>query len=80
MWKSGGILLGSIVVLTILSAPALAKSSDAQKDDDKSAAAACSAYEKAPDGSWTPVPCQEIGPGGRKHQGSKPPSDDDVKH
>ncbi len=73
MRKSGGILLGSIVV-AVLSAPVLAKS---EKADDKSAAAACTAYEQAPDGSWTPVPCREIGSGGRKHQGSKAPSGDD---
>ncbi len=75
MRKSGGILLGSIVVLAVMSAPVLAKS---QKADDKSAAAACTAYEQAPDGSWTPVPCREIGSGSRKHQESKPPSDDDA--
>lgn len=75
MRKSGGILLGSIVALALVSAPVLAKS---QKADDKSPAAACTAYEKAADGSWTPVPCQEIGSGGRKHQEAKPASDDDV--
>lgn len=75
MRKSAGILLGSIVALALASAPALAKS---EKADDKSAAGACSAYEKAPDGSWTPVPCREIGSGGRKHQESRrPPGDDD---
>ncbi|MDO8398613.1 MAG: hypothetical protein Q7T45_12415 [Bradyrhizobium sp.] len=75
MRKSGGILLGSTVALALMSAPVLAKS---QKADDKSAAATCTAYEKAADGSWTPVPCQEIGSGGRKHQESKHPSDDDA--
>lgn len=74
MWKSRGILFGSIAVLAVVSAPVLAKS---QKADDKSSTPACSAYEKAPDGSWTPVPCQEIGSGGRKHQEPKPSSDDD---
>ena len=75
MRKSGGILLGSIAVLAILSAPVPAKS---QKADDKSAAAACTAYEQAPDGSWTPVPCREIGSGGRKHPVTRPPSGDDA--
>ena len=75
MRKSGRMLVGSIVVLAAMSAPVLAES---QKADDKSAAAACTAYEQAPDGSWTPVPCREIGSGSRKHQGSKAPSGDDA--
>ena len=77
MRKSAGILLGSIAVLSVLSAPVLAKSSGAQKPDDKSAASACSAYEQAPDGSWTPLQCREIGSGGRSHQETTPTSDDD---
>lgn len=74
MRKSDRILLGSIVALALTSAPVLAKS---EKADDKSAAGACSAYEKAPDGSWTSVPCREIGSGGRKHQESRQPRSDD---
>lgn len=77
MRKSGGLLFGSIAVLAVVSTPVLAKS---QKADDKSSAPACSAYERAADGSWTPVPCQEIGSGGRKHQEPKPSSDDDANH
>jgi len=45
----------------VLAAPALAKNSDAQKGDDKSAASTCSAYQQAPDGSWEPLPCKETG-------------------
>lgn len=78
MRKSAGVLLGSIAVLSFLSAPVLAKSSGAQKADDKSAASACSAYEQAPDGSWTPLQCREIGSGGRTHRETKSPSDDDA--
>ncbi|MES2197216.1 MAG: hypothetical protein V4517_22590 [Pseudomonadota bacterium] len=79
MLTSGRILFGSIVVLTMLSVPVLAKSSGA-KADDKTDAPACSAYEKALDGSWTPAPCQEIGSAGRKHRESRPASDDDASH
>jgi hypothetical protein len=78
MLKSGGILLGSIAALAVLSAPVLAKSAGSQKADDKSTASPCSAYEQAPDGSWTPRPCGEIGSGGRTHQESKPPSGDEA--
>lgn len=75
MRKSAGILFASIVALALVSAPVLAKS---QKGDDNSAATACTAYEQAPDGSWTPVPCRAIGSGGRKPQETKPSRGDDA--
>ena len=58
------IFTGSIAALAALTAPALAKNSNTQKIDDPSAASAsssCHAYQQAPDGSWTALPCQELG-------------------
>ena len=58
------IFTGSIAALAVLTAPALAKNSNTQKIDDLSAASAsssCHAYQQAPDGSWTALPCQELG-------------------
>jgi hypothetical protein len=58
------IFTGSIAALAVLTAPALAKNSNAQKTDDASTSAtssACHAYQQAPDGSWNPVACQEVG-------------------
>jgi hypothetical protein len=58
------IFTGSIAALAVLTAPALAKNSNTQKIDDTSAAPAsstCHAYQQAPDGSWNPMPCQELG-------------------
>jgi hypothetical protein len=55
-------LLGSIVAVGLLTAPVLAKSSDAQQTDDKSASSPCRSYEQKPDGSWAQLPCQELGP------------------
>ena len=77
MRKSVAILPGAIAVMAVLSAPVLAKSSGAQKSDDKRTASPCSAYEQAPDGSWMPLPCQEIDSGGQSHQRSTPRSGDD---
>ena len=34
----------------------------AQKIEDKPAAQGCHAYQKAADGSWVELPCQEVGP------------------
>jgi hypothetical protein len=62
------IFVGSIAALAATAVPALAKNSNspananAQKIEDKPVAAGCHAYQQAPDGSWTPLPCQEAGP------------------
>ncbi|WP_213774611.1 hypothetical protein [Bradyrhizobium sp. dw_78] len=72
------IFVGSVAALAALAAPALAKNSDAQKSDDTSASPACHAYQPAADGSWTQVPCQEVGAGSptpRKSAASTPEED-----
>ena len=63
------IFVGSIAALTVATAPLLAKNSNssasnanAQQVEDKPASTGCHAYQQAPDGSWTPLPCQEAGP------------------
>jgi hypothetical protein len=58
------IFTGSIAALAVLTAPALAKNSNTQKTEENSASTAsspCHAYQQAPDGSWNPVSCQEVG-------------------
>jgi hypothetical protein len=57
------IFVGSIATLAAMTAPALAKHSNAQKTDDKSTSSSCHAYQQAADGSWTELPCQELGSG-----------------
>jgi hypothetical protein len=57
------IFIGSIAALAATTAPALAKNSTAQKTDDKSTSSSCHAYQQAADGSWTELPCQELGSG-----------------
>jgi hypothetical protein len=60
------IFAGSVVALAVLASPALAKSSDTkatdvQPTDTTAASPPCYSYEPKPDGSWTQLPCQEIG-------------------
>ncbi|GLR90450.1 hypothetical protein [Bradyrhizobium iriomotense] len=63
-----GVLAGA------LTAPALARNSNSQQTDEKSAASTCSAYQQAPDGSWTQLPCKETGERGSQVQTQhKPP-------
>jgi hypothetical protein len=60
------IFAGSVAALAVLATPALAKSSnsrasDIQPGDTTSASPPCYSYEPKPDGSWTQLPCQEVG-------------------
>jgi hypothetical protein len=65
------IFVGSIAALAVPAAPVLAKDSHAQKTNDPSASSTssssspCHAYQQAPDGSWTQLPCEEVGSGGQ---------------
>lgn len=53
--------LTGAVVLAVLAAPALAKNATTQKADEPATSSTCSAYQQAPDGSWTQLPCKENG-------------------
>jgi hypothetical protein len=55
------IFVGSMAALALLTAPALAKNSNVQKTDDSPTSPSCHAYQQAADGSWTQLPCQEMG-------------------
>lgn len=63
---TGVIFAGSVTALAVLATPALAKNfdsktSDVQQSDTSPASAPCYSYEPKPDGSWTQLPCQEVG-------------------
>jgi hypothetical protein len=55
------IFVGSMAALASLTAPALAKHSDAPKTSDQSTSSPCSARQPMPGGTWTQLPCQELG-------------------
>ncbi len=60
------IFAGAVAALAVLATPALAKNSsskasDIQQSDSASASAPCYSYEPKPDGTWTQLPCQEVG-------------------
>lgn len=60
------VFASALAASAALTAPALAKNSDAQKGEDKAASSSsCSAYQQAPDGSWEQLPCKEAGEHGQ---------------
>jgi hypothetical protein len=76
MRRGTATILGSLAILAVLETAVLAKSPGAQKGDDKPSSSSCSAYEQQPDGTWTALPCREIGSGGQGHQRSTTRSGD----
>ena len=59
------ILVGSAAALLTMAAPTLARNSNTHSPPPKTAEAPastnCHAYQQAADGSWTQLPCQEMG-------------------
>jgi hypothetical protein len=59
------IFLGSAAALLTLAAPTLARNASTNappaKATEAPASASCHAYQQAADGSWTQLPCQEMG-------------------
>lgn len=53
--------LGLMAALLTLAAPTLARNSNQHKTSEAPAASPCNAYQQAADGSWTQLPCQELG-------------------
>jgi hypothetical protein len=56
------IFVGSLAAFVAVTAPAQAKNVQTQKTtDEQVSSSSCHAYQQAPDGSWTALPCQEHG-------------------
>jgi len=55
-------IIGSFIALAILTAPVLARNSNAQQPtDEKSAPSQCHSLQRAADGAWVEIPCEEVG-------------------
>jgi hypothetical protein len=61
MRKGIAIALATFAALAVAT-PALARNAQAQKAEERPASSSCHSYVQNPDGSWTPIPCQEVGP------------------
>src|SRR5262245_27007177 len=64
MRKGFAIVFASVTATALVTAPVLAaaKNSGDQKAEEKQDSSSCHSYVQNPDGSWTPIPCQEVGP------------------
>lgn len=74
------LFIASMAGLLTLAAPTLARNDDSQKSGERPAASSCHAYQKAADGSWTELPCQETGSTGQTQHKPAPKGADDETH
>jgi hypothetical protein len=78
--RIASLIFSGFTVLVALTAPAVAKNSQPQKTDEQPASRSCQAYQQAADGSWAPLPCQELGAGGQpQHKSAARKTDDDTR-
>ena len=77
------VFAGSLAAIAALATPALGKSAERQKADDKSTTATstgCQAYQQAPDGTWNQLPCGEAGANGStQHRAATKSADGDER-
>ena len=53
--------LGLVAALLTLAVPTLARNPNTAKTSEAPSSASCHAYQQEPDGTWTQLPCQEMG-------------------
>ncbi|MCP1833484.1 hypothetical protein J2R76_001819 [Bradyrhizobium sp. USDA 4532] len=76
------VFAGSLAAIAAIATPALGKSTERQKADDKSTttttSSGCQAYQQAADGTWNQLPCGEAGSNGAtQHRPAAKGADDD---
>jgi len=59
--RKAGVFLISLAALALMSAPVLAKNSNAPPAEEKSTPSPCHSAQQGPDGSWIERPCEEVG-------------------
>ncbi len=75
------VVAASLAAVAAIGAPVLAKSSDRQKADEKTATSVgCQAYQQAADGTWTQLPCGEAGSSGATQHRSATKGADEDEH
>jgi hypothetical protein len=82
MRKGFTIVFASVAATALATAPAMSatKNSGDQKAEEKQDSSSCHSYVQNPDGSWTPIPCQEVGAPTHTQHKSSGRDEDDPRH
>jgi len=55
------IFVATVAALLAAAVPGLAKNAETAKTSEQPVSSSCHSYQMAADGSWTELPCQELG-------------------
>ena len=70
------LFVATTAALLAAAVPGLAKNGETQKGSEQPAASSCHSYQMAADGSWTELPCQEIGAPATSHKSPRKPDEE----
>jgi len=59
--RTARVFLGSLAALALMTAPVLARDSNARPAEDRPATSSCHTMQRGADGEWISIPCEEIG-------------------
>ena len=71
------IFVATTAALLAAAVPGLARNADAPKTSEQPASSSCHSYQLTSDGSWTELPCQEIGAPSPPHKSPPRKTDED---
>jgi len=64
--------VAALAAITAMAGPVQARHAETQKAEETTTSSSCSAYQQAPDGSWTQLPCKESSEHGQPQTLHKP--------
>ena len=73
------IFVATTAALLAAAVPGLAKNAETPKTSEQPAAASCHSYQMTADGSWTELPCQELGAPAPSRQSSPRKADEESR-
>ena len=73
------IFVATIAALLAAAVPGLAKNAETPKTSEHPASSSCHSYQQTSDGSWTELPCQELGAPTPSRKSSPRKTDEDER-
>ena len=73
------IFMATIAALLAAAVPGLAKNAETPKTSEQPASSSCHSYQQTSDGSWTELPCQELGAPAPSRKSSPQKTDEDER-